>query len=336
MATATSSDSLRWRTTRQSLTATGGGGAFLEDFGLPSGIADDDVNGSYSSKRSILFGSSGGGIGGGGGNGKGGSGGTFLAVLSSILSPRQVMKLWICWYSHCTVHTVAMIAIVSSIVSIKLLQDDVSYIVYISSILCCVVALIIVLQQRTIKKIGSIKQRNNLLRKQVNYMKQERERLHRTLSRLDETSNELQYVPKQLTQLVKDQQVDVDRIVYIIKQQHILQEQMRNKITQQILQSILSIVVQSDRDGNWTLQPTEIEQLIVRLGLIQGITFHEKRFRQLLNQESNNGRGNGNGHHPTISSVMRIIRSLLERDDEYQQPPPIFEIKIKANRGNKK
>ena len=319
------SDSLRWRTTRQSPT----GGAFLEDFGLPTGIADD-IDGSFSSKRSILFGSSGGGGGVHGKGGEGGGGGTFLAVLSSMLSPRQVMKLWICWYSHCTVHTVAMIAIVSSVVSIKLLQD-VSFIVYISSTLCCVVALIIVLQQRTIKRIGSMKQRNSLLRKQVNYMKQERERLHRTLSRLDDTSNELQYIPKQLAQLSKERQVDVDRIVYIIKQQHIVQEQMRNKITQQILQSILSTVVQSDRDGNWTLQPTEIEQLIVRLGLIQGITFHEKRFRQLLNQET---KGGGKGH-PTISSVMRILRSLLERDDEYQLPPPIFDIKVN-NLGNKK
>jgi hypothetical protein len=90
---------------------------------------------------------------------------------------------------------------------------------------------------------------------------------------------------------------------------------MRQKINQQVMQQIMSLVVRVDRDRNWTLGPMEVEALIVRLGLIENIKFNEQRFRQMLTQD------------PTVTAIMRIIRSLLERDDEYQHGNPIFKVK---------
>jgi hypothetical protein len=144
-------------------------------------------------------------------------------------------------------------------------------------------------------------------------MRQERERLHRTLDRIDEQVADLHAVPQELHRLSKNR--NVDRLIDVVNEQKVLQEQMRQKINQQVMQQIMSLVVRVDRDRNWTLRPMEVEALIVRLGLIENIKFNEQRFRQMLTQD------------PTVTSIMRIIRSLLERDDEYQHGNPIFEVK---------
>jgi hypothetical protein len=314
-------DSIRWRKpNRRTSTA-------LEPPMFPRGLA---VSGD---EEDFLEEDTGGGGGGGGGGGRrrhsaekvdeGSSRSVLLLGRDPDKLPittRQAMSLRQCWRTYGCVRVVATVAIVCSTLSLQLMQ---SALVSMASLLCIGTATILFLQQRILRKLTPLRRQHNELRKIVHYLRQERERLHRGLERIDESIVELQHVPKQLNQLVRgEQRLDVDRIVRVIQEQDELQERIRNKINQQVLQSIVSIVVRSDRDGNWTLKPTEIESLIVRLGLVEGVVFHEKRFRQLFQADS----------PPTISTVMKVIRSLLERDDEYQHPPSIFEFKRMTSR----
>lgn len=154
---------------------------------------------------------------------------------------------------------------------------------------------------------------NNELRRQVHYLRQERERLHRTLDRLDERAAELHHIPQELHKASKNQKVE--KLIEIVQEQQELQEKIRQKRRQQIMQQILTIVVREDRDQNWSLKPTEIEKMIVRLGLVEGIEFNEVRFRELLTGD------------PSVTSVLQVIRSLLERDDEYELGASIFKFK---------
>lgn len=134
------------------------------------------------------------------------------------------------------------------------------------------------------------------------------------MDRLDENIAELHHVPQELHRISKNQ--NVDRLLAIVQEQKMLHEKIRQKINQQIMQQILTILVREDRDQSWTLRPTEVEKIIVRIGLVDGIEFNETLFRETLN------------HDPTVSNVMKIIRSLLERDDEYQHGTPIFRFKL--------
>jgi hypothetical protein len=77
----------------------------------------------------------------------------------------------------------------------------------------------------------------------------------------------------------------------------------------------MSIVVNADRDSNWALRPTEVERLVLRLGLVEEMEFNEKRFREMI------------GPQPNLGSVMKVIRSLFERDDEYQHGDAVFKMK---------
>jgi hypothetical protein len=205
---------------------------------------------------------------------------------------------------------VALVAVATSVASIQFAD---SIVVMLASSLTIFTTLIMLLQRRRLRKDGTLRQKNQELRRQIHYLRQERERLHRTMDRLDETVAELHHIPQELHRISKNQ--NVDRLVAMVQEQKELQEKIRTKINQQIMQQMLTIVVREDRDQSWTLRPTEIEKIIVRLGLVEGIEFNEGLFREKLNQD------------PTVSCVLKIIRSLLERDDEYQHGTPIFRIK---------
>jgi hypothetical protein len=203
--------------------------------------------------------------------------------------------------------------VAAAVASIQFVE---SMLVTIASVLTVGLAILLLFQQGKLKRLGTLRHQNNELRRRFHYMRQERERLHRTLDRIDEAVADLQHIPQELHKLSKNK--NVDRLIQVVQEQKEVQEQMRKKINQQVMQQIMGVVVRGDRDGNWTLRLTEVEALIVRLGLVESIEFNEQRFRQLLTED------------PTVTAVMRIIRSLLERDDEYQLSASIFKVKQKT------
>ena len=204
----------------------------------------------------------------------------------------------------------ATVAVAASAASIRFTE---SRMVNVASSMTIFLIFVLLLQQRKLKKHGTMVHHNNELRRQAHYLRQERERLHRTLDRLDERVAEMHHIPQELHKASKNQKVD--QLIALVQEQQGLQEKIRQKTRQQIMQQILTIVVREDRDQNWTLKPTEIEKMIVRLGLVEGIEFNEARFRQLLTTD------------PSVTTVLKVIRSLLERDDEYQLGAPIFKFK---------
>lgn len=221
---------------------------------------------------------------------------------------------WLCLYRLHTLRLnpllVATLAVAASVASIQFAD---STIVTMASSLTIFMILVLLLQQRRLKKHGTLRHQNNELRRQVHYMRQERERLHRTMDRLDEAIAEMHHIPQELHKISKNQ--NVERLLSIVQEQHELQEKIRIKINQQIMQQMLTIVVREDRDQNWTLRPTEIEKIIVRLGLVEGIEFNETLFRETITED------------PSVSTILKIIRSLLERDDEFQHGRHIFKFK---------
>jgi hypothetical protein len=228
----------------------------------------------------------------------------------TIQEMRQAYSMWNTFKSYCGIHLISALAVGSSVLSIQVTNMT---LVTMASVLSIGFSIVLLLQNGKIKRLGTVRTQNNELRKKVHYMRQERERLHRTLDRMDETVAELHHIPQKLHKISRNK--NVDRLLAVVREKGEIQEKMRERINQSILQQIIQVIVRADRDGNWTLRPMEIEAMIVRLGMVEGVEFHEQRFRQLVQAD------------PTVSTIMRMIRSLMERDDEYQHASPIFVIK---------
>jgi hypothetical protein len=223
-----------------------------------------------------------------------------------------LLSVWRWCRHNCTAALLCAAAVASSALSATVIQTN---LVMVASSLSVLLSFVILLQRRKLRRLGTLRHQNNEIRRHANYFRQERERLHRTLDRLDETVADLHSVPHELHRLTKNR--NLDRMLQIVKEQKEIQEQMRNKINQQVMQQILEVVMREDRDKDWTLRPTEIEALIVRLGLNPMVEINEHKFREMLLMA------------PNVTTVMQLLRALLERDDEYEHSDSVF--RIKAN-----
>jgi hypothetical protein len=219
------------------------------------------------------------------------------------------------WRSSCrrtlfSPSVISAFAILSSLISIQFVD---SLLVTIASVLTTVVGLLVLLQQRKLRRLGNLRRQHNELRRRVNFFHQERERLLRVLARHDHALANLHFIPQELQKLSNNQ--DVNRLTQIVDEQRVLQEAIRKKIQQRVMQQLLSVVVHANsRDDGIALGSQDIENAILRLNMIRGLEFNETRFREILAED------------PSIRSIFQMLRSMQERDDEFQYSQPAFVI----------
>lgn len=228
----------------------------------------------------------------------------------SVTSSVQRLQFLMALRHYFSINCFVVIAIIICTMTVQLSMELTSQTASALTILLCFILLV---QQRTARKLVSLRHQHNEIRRKLHYFRQERERLHRNADRLDESVAELQHIPKMLHEI--SQSKNVDRLVSVIKRHRLIQEQIRQKVNEKIIQTIMSIVVGADGDSNWSLKPGEVDRLALRLSHVEEIDFNERRFREMI------------GPQPHIGSVMRVIRSLLEKDDEYQLASPCFKMK---------
>jgi hypothetical protein len=93
--------------------------------------------------------------------------------------------------------------------------------------------------------------------------------------------------------------------VQVVQEQKEVHEQIKECLRKKVLQNILSALVKSDADGNFMLHSRELEVLVVRLGMMDGVKFQERAFRQIMGTSNQ-----------SLSQIMMLIRSLLQDDNE--------------------
>lgn len=164
---------------------------------------------------------------------------------------------------------------------------------------------LVAFQQRKLRNLGSLRTKQNQLREEVNYLYQEQERLQRSLQRLDSNVVQIEHMERELNRIAKSPH-HVNRLLEVMHEQRELYEGIKENLKRSVLQNILSALVQSDADKNFIIHAREMEVLVVRLKLMDGVQFNEKRFRQLM----------GSSGSQSLSTIMMLIRSLLQDDDE--------------------
>jgi hypothetical protein len=220
-------------------------------------------------------------------------------------------RLWSCRRTLMNPAVISAVAMMSSLISIQFVD---SLVVTVASALTMSIGLLVLLQQRKLRRLGNLRRQHNELRRRANFFHQERERLYRAQERLDQTLADLHYIPLELHKLSNNNQ-DVNRLTQILEEQRVVQEAIRKKIQQRVMKNLIGVVVNANREDDFALGPQEIEKAILRLNMVKGIKFNETRFRQMLEED------------PSIRSVFQMLRSMQERDDEFQYcAQPVFVI----------
>jgi arginine repressor len=159
-------------------------------------------------------------------------------------------------------------------------------------------------QRRKLKNLGSLRQAHNNLRGEVNYLANENERLQRTLSKLDSSVVQLERVERELSRIAGSPG-QAKLLAEILNEQAEIQQRMKASLKSKILSTILEVVCKSDADGDFVISEKDLQILIVRLNMMDGVYFLEGNFRTLIASRN-----------LSVSSIMSMIRTLLHEKDE--------------------
>ena len=187
----------------------------------------------------------------------------------------------------------------SSLLSLQFLSH--SPLVRMASILTLVLGPIVAIQARTLHR-GGIRIITNELRQEINYCQIEQERLHRSLLRLDHTMEQLQAMEQEISRYSRDP-VILRKLVRLVQEQSLIQQKMNKTLQQQVIQTIMKGVVQSNRDNNDHLGPCEVDALILQLQQLPGISMNEIIFREKMTTGDQ-----------SLQTVMNLMRHLDDND----------------------
>ena len=103
-----------------------------------------------------------------------------------------------------------------------------------------------------------------------------------------------------------------------VKENQLVLDQIKKNLEAKITQDILSVVMRSDRDEDFRIDPEEVDVLVLRLKSAQGVKLDEQRFRSEIGQS---------GYR--VSTVLNICKGMLS-DDSDESPIHISTKGLKA------
>jgi len=168
------------------------------------------------------------------------------------------------------------------------------------------------IKERQIGKIPTLRSMNNKLREDANNLKEEVDVLSEEIDILEPEADRAAAVEEQLREIADRQQVNVDKLVNLVKENEIILAKMRDNLRQRIVQDIITIVVKSDTDNDNTINKSEAKTLALRIRLSlqeYGVEFDSEKFLKAI------------GDDATVQGVIAIVQKLLPNekgdDDSY-------------------
>ena len=126
-------------------------------------------------------------------------------------------------------------------------------------------------------------------------------------------SNSLKDVEEKLGEVAATAGGQVHKLVAIVNKNGELLKQIDQLLQDQVAQSIMTAIIQTDHDGNFTLSPMEVTELIWKLHTIPGVHFDEQKFRNFLASDED---------ELTLTDLAGLVHNL--KDDNLPAEEKIF------------
>lgn len=162
----------------------------------------------------------------------------------------------------------------------------------------------VVHQHNKLKELDTMRQIQNKLRQNVNDLAQENLKLESSVSRLEKQNEELAGVKDGFDEIVTAAGCNADDLINIVKEFKEVQGKMKKILKARLLHQILAVILRADREDDFVLSDTEMEILIIRMTMVNGVTVNQDLFREKLMESEQRD----------IKSIMKMIRSAM--DDE--------------------
>lgn len=178
-----------------------------------------------------------------------------------------------------------------------------------------VLAPLLTIQDRRLRHLGTFRKQHNLLRSTVSRLSTENTRLSQSISILKEQNTKLDTVLEELRLATQQSGLQsVDQLVQCVHENGRLQKRILKNLQAQVLQQIISSILQTDRDRNFILTETEVNALLLRLQHLPGVQVDAAAFNAMIQNFNNSN--NGGDQQFTLANVCALLRILDDQVEE--------------------
>jgi len=123
----------------------------------------------------------------------------------------------------------------------------------------------------------------------------------------------LKKVEDELGEIANKSGVQVDRLVNVVQENGELQKKIKDSLQGQVMQQIMTAILAVDRNQDFTLDPSEVIRLEMRLKGIRGVILDEAKFQHFLKSDQG---------ELTLADVCGIAHNLT--DDTVPEEEKLF------------
>jgi len=164
-----------------------------------------------------------------------------------------------------------------------------------------------VFKEKKIGQLPGLRAMNHRMAEDAARLEEEVDALAAEIDALGPEADRAAELEGQLRSIAEAQEVNVNKLVDLVKENEEILSRMRDNLRRRILQDIISIVVKSDRDNDETIDRREAVTLALRIRVSlqeYGVSFDSDKFLQVI------GRGT------TVPAVIGLVQKLLPMENK--------------------
>lgn len=165
------------------------------------------------------------------------------------------------------------------------------------------------LQQSSLADVKALMEAHEAITKEVDHLSNENGRLEGLVEDLSSTVGGLEDIEAALDVITAQQNASVEDFKLQIEENKKILAKMESNLKGNVLQNMLSVIMRCDKDGDFSIDDNELEELIDRMNNMQGVTLYEDRFRKAIKDSGG-----------SLKAVMGVVRSLLMDEDDGSEP----------------
>ena len=262
--------------------------------------------------------------------GRHGGGGAAAAASRSPKGKKKLKKIWHNTPMEILHGSLAILSVGTSFTGIILTWSDpgIRGITMFAGILTSVIAPYVYYQQTKLTDINAMKDIYNAMKREVGRLSEENRRLHNRTKDMEQTIDNLADMETALDVITGTQGHSVEAYAEQVEENEEILDQMEKNLKANVLQNLLQVLIRHDRDNDMRIEESEIDNLIRRIKMINGVDVVEEEFRELAMKAGG-----------SLASIMDIIQKSMEGDDEGEGDElrsSVFVLKDSSIRSEKK
>lgn len=177
--------------------------------------------------------------------------------------------------------------------------------IFASSGLGAVHSPVVVYKERQLTKEDTFRTALNGIREEQFRLTEQNDVLSAEIDDLQSEVDRMKDVEMALRELSETQGSQLSELMDLIAENKEINEGMRKVLRNKVLEEVITLVLDIDNDGSFTIQDREIDRLVIGMNLIEEVSFDKNMFRkEVIACEGN------------VDEVIAMIKSMIHGDGE--------------------